>query len=109
MIVLQTEDIELDSQAEIMAPNPVNTGTGKADFSNQTHCCTGSPPPEETDTDVGHSRFVLINGFDLSRLLKLAKKWTFRRNGGQDSDDYDGDQLPLEEMQKNGRHKRASL
>lgn len=108
VIVLQTEDIELDSQAEIMPPKPVSTGTGNADMSNQTRCCT-SPPPGETETDVGQSRFVLINGFDLSRLLKLAKKWTFRRNGGENSDDYDGDQLPLEEMQKNGRHKRASL
>ena len=91
-----------------MPPKPVSTGTGNADMSNQTHCCT-SPPPGETETDVGQSRFVLINGFDLSRLLKLAKKWTFRRNGGENSDDYDGDQLPLEEIQKNGRHKRASL
>ena len=105
---MQTEDIELDSQAEIMPPKPVSTGTGNADMSNQTRCCT-NPPPGETETDVGQSRFVLINGFDLSRLLKLAKKWTFRRNGGENSDDYDGDQLPLEEMQKNGRHKRASL
>ena len=108
MIVLQTEDIELVSKAEIMAPKPpATTGTGNTDSTNQTRCCTSSPPGE-TDTDVGQSRFVLINGFDLSRLLKLAKKWTFRRNGDENSDDYDGD-LPLEEMQKNGRHKRASL
>ena len=105
MIVLQTEDIELDSQdGEAEGESAMAT----ADSSTQTRCTSPN-----TETDVrDSSKFVLINGFDLSRLLKLAKKWTLRRgHAGQNSenDSYDGNQLPLEEMQ-NGQHsKRASL
>ena len=100
MIVLQTEDIELESQ------DGEEEGA-TADSSTQTRCTS----PTETDVRDS-SKFVLINGFDLSRLLKLAKKWTLRRGQPQNSeaDSYDGNQLPLEEMQKNSQHsKRASL
>ena len=105
MIVLQTEDIELDSQdGEAEGESAMAT----ADSSTQTRCTSPN-----TETDVrDSSKFVLINGFDLSRLLKLAKKWTLRRGQPQNSeaDSYDGNQLPLEEMQKNSQHsKRASL
>jgi len=100
VIVLQTEDIELESQ------DGEEEGA-TADSSTQTRCTS----PTETDVRDS-SKFVLINGFDLSRLLKLAKKWTLRRGQPQNSeaDSYDGNQLPLEEMQKNSQHsKRASL
>lgn len=100
VIVLQTEDIELESQEG-------EEEGATADSSTQTRCTS----PTETDVRDS-SKFVLINGFDLSRLLKLAKKWTLRRGQPQNSeaDSYDGNQLPLEEMQKNSQHsKRASL
>ena len=108
VIVLQTEDIELDSQAE-----PRLAGIG-SDSANQSRC-TSPMDACASPANLPHSRFVLINGFDMSRLLKLAKKWTLRRRAGQGlgsgSGSFNGDHLPLEEMQKNGagRHKRASL
>ena len=110
VIVLQTEDIELDSQAEprLAGMNP--------DSANQSRCTSpGIDMVASSPANLPNSRFVLINGFDMSRLLKLAKKWTLRRRAGQGSGSgsgsFNGDHLPLEEMQKNGagRHKRASL
>ena len=41
--------------------------------------------------------------FDVFLVIQMSKK-----SDGHDSDDYNGDQSPLQEMQNNGRHKRAS-
>ena len=55
---------------------------------------------------------VLVNGFSLARIFKLAKKWTFRTKNDGDCEGADGSDadLPLEDLQDSAnRQKRASL